>query len=379
MADDDDDADKGLAGLSPEFQAMVGGMAGHTASFAKLLEKRAAKVSKEAGKKKDDEDFFESYADLAIHEEMLNDRPRCEAYRKAIEFHQADWAERGNVRVIDVGSGTGLLAVMCARAQASHVIAVEASRLAHFARQVVEANTAPGAVEVRECRAEEVVLSDDAKVDVVVSEWMGYFLLYENMLPSVLAVRDKCLRPGGLMLPSRCRLLVAPMEDSAWREARLGFWGDVQGVNMSCLVPLATATACEKPHHRLVPADGLLAGATEALSLDLSTVGDGDLRRFEAAIRFEVPAGRRLDGFASWFECEFGAAGWLLSTSPSQEPTHWRQTAFYLREPIEGGGGTCVEGSIRIERDESYSRGYRVTFDIGAAGRKRRVESYKLG
>ncbi|CAK0872818.1 unnamed protein product [Prorocentrum cordatum] len=365
MADDDDDADKGLAGLSPEFQAMVGGMAGHTASFAKLLEKRAAKVSKEAGKKKDDEEFFESYADLAIHEEMLNDRPRCEAYREAIKFHQADWAERGNVRVIDVGSGTGLLAVLCARANAHHVIAVEASRLAHFARQVVETNTAPGAVEVRECRAEELALEDDAKVD--------------NMLPSVLAVRDRCLRQGGLMLPSRCRLLVAPLEDPAWRAARLGFWGDVQGVDMSCLLPLATATACEKPHHRLVPADGLLAGATEVLSLDLSTVGDGDLRRFEAALRFELPAGRRLDGFASWFECEFGAAGWLLSTSPSREPTHWRQTAFYLREPIEGGGGASVEGSVRIERDESYSRGYRVTFDIGAAGRKRRVESYKLG
>jgi protein arginine N-methyltransferase 6 len=40
------------------------------------------------------------------------------------------------------------------------------------------------------------------KVDVIISEWMGYMLLYESMLPSVLFARDKWLKPGGLILPS---------------------------------------------------------------------------------------------------------------------------------------------------------------------------------
>ncbi len=34
------------------------------------------------------------------------------------------------------------------------------------------------------------------KVDIIVSEWMGYALLYECMLPAVLAARDKYLAPG---------------------------------------------------------------------------------------------------------------------------------------------------------------------------------------
>lgn len=42
-------------------------------------------------------------------------------------------------------------------------------------------------------KAEEVELPE--KVDVIVSEWMGYMLLYETMLPSVLYVRDKWLKP----------------------------------------------------------------------------------------------------------------------------------------------------------------------------------------
>ena len=46
-------------------------------------------------------------------------------------------------------------------------------------------------------------------VDVIVSEWMGYFLLYERMMPSVLSVRDKCLKSGGKMIPGRAKLLLA--------------------------------------------------------------------------------------------------------------------------------------------------------------------------
>ena len=33
-------------------------------------------------------------------------------------------------------------------------------------------------------------------MDVLVSEWMGYALLFESMLDSVLVARDRFLRPG---------------------------------------------------------------------------------------------------------------------------------------------------------------------------------------
>lgn len=375
--DDDDTTDPGLAGLSPEFQAMVGGLAGHAASFAKVLERRT-QVSKEAGKQKDDEAFFESYAGLDIHEEMLKDLPRVEAYRAAIERHGAEWAKEGGVSVIDVGSGTGLLAMLCARAGAKRVVAVEASRLAHFLRQVVDANSQAGTVEVHECRAEDLQLPDGELADVIVSEWMGYCLLYENMLPSVLAVRDRFLKPGGTMLPSSCCLQMAPLEDGAWRKSKVDFWRDVHGIDMSPLAPLATATACEKPQHRLVAPASLIASPFEVLGLDLASVKEAELQRFETNFRFDVPAGRSLDGFVAWFECDFGAAGRLLSTSPSEAPTHWRQTVFSLRQPLEGGGGCTVEGLVTFERHEAYSRGYRVTFELTCPGRKRRMESFEL-
>jgi hypothetical protein len=58
------------------------------------------------------------------------------------------------------------------------------------------------------CRAEEAPL-DGIVADVIVSEWMGYFLLSKRMLPSVLSVRDKCLLSGGVMIPCKARIIIA--------------------------------------------------------------------------------------------------------------------------------------------------------------------------
>ncbi len=58
------------------------------------------------------------------------------------------------------------------------------------------------------CLAEEAPL-DGISADIIVSEWMGYFLLCERMLPSVLNVRNKCLSPDGILVPGKARILIA--------------------------------------------------------------------------------------------------------------------------------------------------------------------------
>lgn len=68
---------------------------------------------------------------------------------------------------------------------------------------------------------EEVVLPVD-KVDIIISEWMGYFLLYESMLDSVLYARDKYLVPGGLMFPDEATMYMAAIEDQEYKEEKIG-------------------------------------------------------------------------------------------------------------------------------------------------------------
>ena len=73
---------------------------------------------------------------------------------------------------------------------------------------------------------EEIKLPVD-KVDIIISEWMGYFLLFESMLDTVIYARDKYLRPDGLMLPDRVSLNMAAIEDAEYKKEKFCFWEDV--------------------------------------------------------------------------------------------------------------------------------------------------------
>lgn len=58
-------------------------------------------------------------------------------------------------------------------------------------------------------------------MDIIISEWMGYFLLYESMLDTVIYARDRWLQQGGLMLPDKATLLVGAIEDEQYRKEKI--------------------------------------------------------------------------------------------------------------------------------------------------------------
>ena len=74
-----------------------------------------------------------------------------------------------------------------------------------------------------------------AKVDIIISEWMGYFLLYESMLDTVLYARDHYLVKGGLLLPDHCSLHLVALADTELHKNELRFWDDVYGFRMTCM------------------------------------------------------------------------------------------------------------------------------------------------
>jgi len=79
-------------------------------------------------------------------------------------------------------------------------------------------------------KVEEITLPDGVEqVDVIISEWMGYALLYESMLDSVLVARDRFLRPGGVLAPSQCRLMLGLCEGADIYKERVGMWDDIYG------------------------------------------------------------------------------------------------------------------------------------------------------
>ena len=154
-----------------------------------------SKLSVDLSKKEDKDYYFNSYSSFYIHEDMIKDSVRTESYRRAIEGNPSAFKDK---IVLDIGAGTGILSIFAARAGAKHVYSLEFADIADYAKVIVEKNNLSDKITIIKSKVEEAVLPVD-KVDIIISEWMGYFLLYESMLDTVLYARDKWLVKDGLV------------------------------------------------------------------------------------------------------------------------------------------------------------------------------------
>ena len=90
------------------------------------------------------------------------------------------------------------------------------SGIVEQARTIVSQNGLGDKVTIIRGKIEEIQLPVE-KVDVIISEWMGYCLFYESMLDTVLYARDKWLAPTGLMFPDKATLYVCAIEDRQYK------------------------------------------------------------------------------------------------------------------------------------------------------------------
>lgn len=95
------------------------------------------------------------------------------------------------------------------------------STIIEKAKEIVAVNGMADKITLLQGKMEEVNLPFP-KVDIIISEWMGYFLLYESMLDTVLYARDEYLKPGGLIFPDKATLFLAGIEDGEYKEEKIG-------------------------------------------------------------------------------------------------------------------------------------------------------------
>ena len=93
------------------------------------------------------------------------------------------------------------------------------SNIIDKAQEIIAQNGFSDQITLIKGKVEQIDIPE--KVDIIVSEWMGYFLLYESMLDTVLYARDKWLKPGGLLFPDVAVLNLAAIEDGQYREEKI--------------------------------------------------------------------------------------------------------------------------------------------------------------
>jgi len=126
-------------------------------------------------------------------------------------------------------------------------------------------------IELVRGKMEDLKLPID-KVDIVVSEWMGYGLLYETMLPSVLNARDRYMNEGGTMWPNKCQMYLEGCCDQ-----RMGYWDNVYGIDMGDMKEQAMRELCKEAVVEVFDESNVATDRMAFWECDLNKVKDEEL------------------------------------------------------------------------------------------------------
>lgn len=283
------------------------------------------------------------FANFYEQEKMLADQPRMDFYHTAIQRH----IQPGD-RVIDLGTGTGILAAFAARRGAEKVYAIDHSEILRHARTLAVHNRIEN-VEFVATHSKEFTL--DERVDVIVHEQMGDCLFDESMVANVTDLRDRLLKPGGLILPSRFELYCEPIKVTDRRVIPHLWELNVHGIDYSCL---DRQRPQEPEYYHLRSSDPSLVeyfvGEPEPiLSVDLHTLVDADMPTELHLSRTVVHPGR-LDGFAVFFRARVDD-DLALSSGPLDRvrAPHWGFRILRTdRDQLELGD--ILDFTLRVER-----------------------------
>jgi 16S rRNA G966 N2-methylase RsmD len=281
---------------------------------------------------------IETYNELEIHRVMVEDRHRCNVYRKAL----SDGISPGDV-VLDVGAGSGILSMFAARAGAKRVYAVEWATVARFARKLVRSNDPEGRIRI--IHADVTRVTPRERVDLIVSEWLGGVGIDENYLRPLLVARDRWLKPNGRILPERVTTLMAPVWDGALHN-ELEFWrASPYGLDLRQIGARTTHEIFWTRNQLTTRA--LMAPAQPLWTIDLHRCSQrAATKGFDAERRFTITKGGRLSALGTWFAADFGR-GLSLTNAPGAPENHWGPVSLPLNDTIRVERGTPVAVRLR--------------------------------
>jgi len=271
------------------------------------------------------------------HAPMLHDVPRNAAYAAGIAH-----AVKPGMKILEIGTGAGLLSMLCARAGAEVVTCEQNPMVAAAAVEVIARNGLSDRIRVVQKSADKVELGTDLpeRADMLVSELFDDMLYGEAVVPIVADAHKRLLKPGAKVLPPRCELRVALMSGKIRREMEP--LGMVEGFDLSAFNALGP-----QPGRRMRASPSHAELRSEPASLlhaDFEGAAPYVPQRESVVLR---ATGGRIDGVAQWMRFDFDG-GASFENDPFAGPwSHWGSPFFPLVEPIDTAPGDLIEVGVR--------------------------------
>ena len=207
---------------------------------------------------------------------------------------------------------------------------------------------------------------------------MGYTLLFESMLPSVLYARDKYLKDDGQIYPNKAMMYICALTEDEEEELNDNFnWSNVYGFDMSIMNNNQVVEQKNqfKKKVEIINKNRLNSNIYKFIEFNIKTMSNNDLD-FTCNFQLQIKnLNKNIHSFAIYFDTLFehdnATTSINLSTSFLTKATHWKQTIFDLDPIIKIPAADetssndeidqIITGTIIMERNKDNNREYNVT------------------
>jgi protein arginine N-methyltransferase 1 len=277
------------------------------------------------------------YENPAYHKLLLDDSIRNTKFRQAI----CNTVKKGDI-VIDIGTGTGILAFYALEAGAQTVYAVEQNEnILNIARQ--EAVKRGVTDQIQFLHANLLDLPEGAipqKADVVISETIGNIGIDEPIIPLMLSVK-RFMKPEGKFIPRSLSVFVAPFQAQERLRRKL--------------IPPCNPPITQVQINDLTPAERAeityLDESPKLVRVDFDACDSGDIK---SQLKFTSLAETNLCGLCGWFEVRLDEQT-RLSNSPHCPALHWAQLVFKLPAQFLLQAGETLTVSFKASSTNKYT------------------------
>ena len=284
------------------------------------------------------------------HFTMLADDQRNNAYQKALE-------STVNVEstVLDIGTGTGLLAMMAARAGAKKVIACEMhNKLAETAQEIVTANNFAKKIQIINKKSTELKTGIDLpeKANILVSEILDVGVVGEGVLPTIRHAVKNLITDDAIIIPAKVQLYGQLIEIPL--RSKINPVENISGFDLSAFdkfrIPNEYMTIHLNNENHTVLSD--IFSITEFDFYNLPNAVQDD-HPISETINIKINNGGQLQAVVFWFDLTLHESI-VVSSRPNGELKHWGQALFCFENPVDVNEGDTK--AIKFVRSDQLIR-----------------------